>query len=87
LKPVKEEENPEKRKREMLFVDDRGQEVTVTVIRRTAVMTELRVDVSVMGTDGIAELMLKRTLEELGVAAPGNPNLGGTSPWTVPGQK
>jgi hypothetical protein len=64
-------EYPDKRKRELLFEDDRGQKIVVTIVRRTAVMTELRVDVSVVGTEGIAKLVLKRMKEELRVDVKG----------------
>ena len=66
LTPVKEEHHPEQRK--LIYRDDRKQEVVVTVIRRSKEVTELKVDVGIIGVEGLGRLMLQKTLSEVGQA-------------------
>jgi len=66
LTTVREQGHPEQRK--LVFKDDRGQEITVTVVRRSETMSELRVDVGLFGPESEGRLMLRELVRELPVA-------------------
>jgi hypothetical protein len=66
LKTVREVGHPEQRK--LVFQDDRGQEITVTVVRRSAQTTELRVDVGLFGPESEGGLVLRELVRQLPVA-------------------
>ena len=68
LKSVREEPHPEQRK--LVYTDDRKQEITITVIRRTADATEIRVDVGLFGPGGLAQLTLQEILRGLPAQGP-----------------
>jgi hypothetical protein len=68
IKFIKEDKkHPDRIK--LLFADDRKQEITITIIRRTAAMTEVRVDVGLFGPDDEARLTLREVLKDTGLAA------------------
>ena len=46
----------------IVFKDDRDQEIVCTLIRRTSVMTEVKVDVSLFGPNDFSRLMLDHIL-------------------------
>ncbi len=63
LIPIKEESHPEQLK--VKYHDDRAQEVTITIVRRTQTMTELHVDVGFFGPEGLGRLVLREMAHEL----------------------
>jgi predicted small secreted protein len=67
LKTVREKSHPEQRK--LVYTDDRGQEITITVIRRTAATSEIRLDVGLFGATGLGQLMLKEIVRDLPASA------------------
>jgi hypothetical protein len=68
LTPVKEETHPEQRK--LIYKDDRNQEIFITVIRRTESVTEVKVDVSLLGPENFAKLFLQEMVKPLPASAP-----------------
>ncbi len=63
LHAVKEYAHPEQLK--VILGDDRQQEVTITIVRRTPTMTELHVDVGFFGPEGLGRLVLREIAKEL----------------------
>ena len=68
FKAVREETHPEQRK--LVYTDDRGQNVTITVIRRSAEATEIRVDVGLFGPGGLGQLTIQEILRGLPAQGP-----------------
>jgi hypothetical protein len=66
-------ETPYADRRKLLYTDDRKQDITITIVRRSANMTELRVDVGLFGPDDEARLTLRELLKELEVAPEDRP--------------
>jgi hypothetical protein len=60
-------EVPHEDRRKLIYTDDREQEITITIVRRSANMTELRVDVGLFGPDEEARLTLRELLKALEV--------------------
>jgi hypothetical protein len=67
LKFVRVEVHPDQQK--ITYKDDRGQEVVCTLIRRTDRMTEVKVDVSLLGPNNMSRLVLDRIMTALGSAS------------------
>ncbi len=63
LKFVRVEVHPDQQK--IIFKDDRGQEVVCTLVRRTDRMTEVKVDVSLLGPNNMSRLVLDRIMSYL----------------------
>ncbi|MGN6368358.1 MAG: DUF3568 family protein [Phycisphaerae bacterium] len=63
LHAVKEHAHPEQLK--VVLQDDRKQDVTITIVRRTNTMTELHVDVGLLGPEGLGRLVLREIAHEL----------------------
>ena len=63
LKFIRTSIHPDQQK--IVFQDGRGQDVVVTLVRRTGRMTEMRVDVGLFGPEGFGRLMLDRVLAHL----------------------
>lgn len=63
LHAVKEHAHPEQLK--VVLQDDRKQDVTITIVRRTNTMTELHVDVGLLGPEGMGRLVLREIAHEL----------------------
>src|SRR5262245_30035709 len=54
----------------LVFLDDRAEHVIVHIQRRTATVTKLRTDVGLLGSPGLASLLIIKAVEELRAANP-----------------
>jgi hypothetical protein len=63
LHPEVEHAHPEQLK--VIYQDDRKQEVTITIVRRTETMTEVHVDVGFFGPEGLGRLVLREIAKEM----------------------
>lgn len=59
----REVDHPEQVK--YVVMDDREQKVTITVVRRTALATELHVDVGLFGPEGLGRLVLREIAHQM----------------------
>jgi hypothetical protein len=56
-----------------VYQDNRQQQVWITLISRTPVMTEIRVDVGLFGTDDLGRLVIRKIDQQLSPAASTQP--------------
>jgi len=76
LKEIKEEKHPDQLK--LIYTDDRKQKFVVTIVRRSATLTELHVDVGLFGVGGLSPTLLRQIVWYL----PKNPQT--PHPTTMP---
>ena len=68
LTPDRQEKHPDQLK--LIYHDQRKQEITVTVVRRTGRLCEIHVDVGMLGVQGAGRAMMRQILADLPGANP-----------------
>jgi len=63
LKQTGEEKHPDQIK--FIYEDQRGQNITVTLVRRTYKATEIHVDVGLLGNSGMGQLVMRQMLKDM----------------------